>query len=276
AKVFQTGLLTTTDAADIGWSEVPLAELHVEPARALLERLGAEIREGAKVTEIVTGGAGAPHPRLVRGVRVDGEILEAEAVVLAVPHDGAASLVPLGAVEDRAAFAGLGSSPIVNVHVVFDRKVMAYKMAAGTGSPVQFVFDRTAASGLDREGGGQALAVSLSGAEAEIGERPEVLTNRYVAALGELFPAARGATVLDAVVTREHDATFRGVPHTRALRPGAVTAISNLALAGAWTDTGWPATMEGAVRSGKAAAEVVLGSLSRSLAEQARREEVVA
>jgi uncharacterized protein with NAD-binding domain and iron-sulfur cluster len=82
--------------------------------------------------------------------------------------------------------------------------------------------------------------------------------------LRELFPGARDATVLDGVVTREHAATFRAVPGTRVLRPGARTALRGLALAGAWTDTGWPATMEGAVRSGHAAAREVLAALSGS------------
>src|SRR5262249_61087513 len=93
---------------------------------------------------------------------------------------------------------------------------------------------------------------------------PGVLGAPCVDALRDLFPEARDATVLDAVVTREHAATFRGVPGTRALRPGARTALRGLAVAGAWTDTGWPATMEGAVRSGHAAARAVLSELSGS------------
>jgi len=94
-----------------------------------------------------------------------------------------------------------------------------------------------------------------------------VLTDRFSSALCELFPAARTANVLDAVVTREHAATFRGVPGTASLRPGPDSGIANLHLAGSWTDTGWPATMEGAVRSGTVAA-------ARALAGARRREEV--
>ncbi|MGH9295069.1 MAG: FAD-dependent oxidoreductase, partial [Acidimicrobiales bacterium] len=130
------------------------------------------------------------------------------------------------------------------------------------------------------EPGSQVLAVSLSGADAEIGERPEALVARITTALRRLCPAAREATVLDAVVTREHAATFRGVPGTAALRLGPRTRIANLALAGAWTATGWPATMEGAVRSGRAAAEVALAAVGhlrgRPVAGTDRLKEVVA
>jgi uncharacterized protein with NAD-binding domain and iron-sulfur cluster len=146
----------------------------------------------------------------------------------------------------------LGLSPIIDVHLVFDERVTDYKMAAAVDSPVQFVFDKTDSSGLT--GDGQCLSISVSGADDEHGERPDVLIERYRAAIDDLFPRARTANLLDAVVSREHEATFRGRPGTQALRPTTATRMPNLFLAGAWTDTGWPATMEGAVRSGNRAA----------------------
>ena len=191
AKVFQTGLLTETGAADIAWSQVPLADLHVEPARRLLRSLGADVRQRARVTEVVLGGPGSSAPSRARGVVVDGEILEAEAVVLGVPHDAASRLLPTEAFRDPASLSALGAVPIVNVHFVFDRKVMPYPLAAAVDSPVQFAFDRTAASGLDGSNGGQVLAISLSGADAEIGERPEELIERQLEGVRSLFPVAR-------------------------------------------------------------------------------------
>jgi squalene-associated FAD-dependent desaturase len=275
AKVFQTGLLTDAGAGDLGWSRVPLADLHVEPARRLLESLGADVRVRARADGLVLGGTPASAPQ-VRGVETAGQILEAEAVVVAVPHDAAAGLLPAEALDgapggftDPSVLRRLGTVPIVNVHIVFDRAVMPYGVAAAVDSPVQFVFDRTRAAGVPAGSPHQVLAVSLSAADASIGERPEVLIEEQLAALRLLFPAARSAEVLDAVVTREHDATFRGVPGTRLLRLPARTGVRNLALAGAWTDTGWPATMEGAVRSGHSAAEVVLGALGRRSRRQA-------
>ena len=124
---------------------------------------------------------------------------------------------------------------------------------------MQFVFDRTDSSGLER---GQYLAISISGADAVIGRRPEDLVRSFHDALGELFPLARRAALLDATVSREHTATFRPRPGTAGLRPGTATARPGLLLAGAWCDTGWPATMEGAVRSGQTAAEEALRQVS--------------
>jgi uncharacterized protein with NAD-binding domain and iron-sulfur cluster len=102
--------------------------------------------------------------------------------------------------------------------------------------------------------GGQVLALSLSAADAVEHLDVEALRARFVPALAQLLPAARDAQVHRFLVHREHHATFRATPGARALRPGPATALPGLALAGAWTDTGWPATMEGAVRSGHAAA----------------------
>jgi uncharacterized protein with NAD-binding domain and iron-sulfur cluster len=155
----------------------------------------------------------------------------------------------------------LGTSPIVNVHVVYDRMVTDLAMAAAIGSPVQWVFDRSAAAGLDD---GQCLAVSLSAAGAYLGRSPDELIAAFVDALGELFPAAREAHVVDAVVTRERAATFRAAPGSRALRCGPRTGAPGVFLAGAWTDTGWPATMEGAVRSGVVAAREALLACGRT------------
>ena len=128
-------------------------------------------------------------------------------------------------------------------------------MAAAIDSPVQWIFDRTSASGART---GQLVAVSLSNAVDEIGVSVAELRARYLPALERLLPAARGAEVIDFAVTHEPRATFRAAPGSRKLRPGARTAVQGVYLAGAWTDTGWPATMEGAVRSGLDAARAAL------------------
>jgi squalene-associated FAD-dependent desaturase len=260
AKVFRTGLLSRRDAADIGYPQVPLSELHADPAARALAAVGGEIR----LRTPVRGVTGADEARGGSGrfevVTSEGS-LEADAVILAVPHDRAVDLCPRPDLLDRTKLEALGTSPIVNVHVVYDRKVMDLPFAAGVGTPVQWVFDRTAQAGLDR---GQYLAVSISGADREIDERTEVLRSRFLPALASLFPPAGGAAVERFFVTREHAATFRQVPGTRALRPPAGTPLPGFFVAGAWTDTGWPATMEGAVRSGMSAARLALIDLGRT------------
>src|SRR5205085_1895671 len=135
----------------------------------------------------------------------------------------------------------------------YDRPVTELPFAAAVDSPVQWVFDRTRISGLRRPGH-QYLAISLSAAEEYVDVPAAKLRERFVPALAELFPAAREARVAEFFVTRERRATFRQAPGSGALRPKAGTQIPGLVLAGAWTDTGWPDTMESAVRSGLAAA----------------------
>jgi squalene-associated FAD-dependent desaturase len=263
-KVFRTGLLSQRDAGDVGYARVPLSEVHAGPAGRALEGAGARIHLHAPVRAVAVRGDGAgidgDGAARFDVITPDGSV-EADAVVVAVPHDRAAEIVPPATLADPEALRRLGTSPIVNVHVVYDRKVMDLPFAAGVGTPVQWVFDRTGPSGLDH---GQYLAISISGADQEIEERTEDLRGRFLPALASLFPLAREAQVDRFFVTREHAATFRQSPGTRALRPPARTRVPGLLLAGAWTDTGWPATMEGAVRSGVAAAREALIHVGRT------------
>ena len=257
-KVFRTGLLDAADAGDLGWTRVPLSALHGDAAAEAIAAQGGHIQLQAHVESVGEGPS----------VTVGGQRVEVDAVILAVPHDVVDDLLPPNTVAGQSGLVDLGISPIVNVHFVFDRQVMDVPFTAALDSPVQFVFDRTqAASWTGNEAeepvsagsrGEQVVAVSQSAAFDEIGERPAEMIERYRAALAELLPRSAEAEVIDAVVTREHRATFAGRPGTRRLRPGPSTAIDGLFLAGAWTDTGWPATMEGAVRSGKLAAGIAL------------------
>jgi squalene-associated FAD-dependent desaturase len=265
ATVFQIGLLTDAAAGDIGWSEVPLAQLHADPAAAALGRAGADIRTSTPVASVesLVGGV---------AVRTATERIRAGAVIVAVPHDAAAALLPTVAGAHR--WTALGTSAIVNVHLVYDRPVVPHAMAAVIDSPLQFVFDRTHTSGLGA-GQGQALAVSLSAASDWAGTPSDTVVAMAERELARLFPDAAAARRLDAVVIRERAATFRGAPGSRALRPVTRTGVPGVYLAGAWTATGWPATMEGAVRSGLSAARAVIADAATA-AFTAAEEEVVA
>lgn len=254
AFVLRTGLLQRADAGDIGFHMRPLGETLGEPAERVLARAGVEVKLGARVERV------AQSEDALR-VRANGAELDASAVVSAIPHQRAATLLEPLLGEQATRWTALGESPIVNVHVVYDRRVCELGFAAGVGTPVQYVFDRTDAAGL-RDG--QCLAISLSGAEQDMRRSSEELRERYVGALAELFPRAREARVRSVHVSREHAATFRAAPGAQALRPGPRTRVRGLVLAGAWTDTGWPATLEGAVLSGHAAAREALRSLALS------------
>jgi squalene-associated FAD-dependent desaturase len=249
AKVFQTGLLDTADGGDVGYSRVPLSRLHAEPAERALREAGVDVRVKTRVNAL--------RP----GVEVDSDagVFEADAAVVAVPHDRVAGMLPSGAVEQP--IGDLGTSPIVNAHVIYEHPVTDVPFAAGLDTPVQWLFDRTRESGL-RDG--QHLALSLSGADREMSMSNEELRAELIPALAALLPAAQDVNVLDFFVVREHAATFRAEPGSARLRPGPRTAVPGLFLAGAWTDTGWPATMEGAVRSGRSAAAEALAALGAS------------
>jgi protoporphyrinogen oxidase len=209
-------------------------------------------REGEERGE----GAGGEDAAERGGSVSDQECVGADAVIVALPHARAAGLIEPLDPEMAARAKALKDSPIVNLHVVYDRRVCEWPFAAGVESPVQYTFDRGAAGGVGE--GCQYLAVSLSGAEQEMGMSVDALRERYVPALAELFPRARAARVERFMATREHAATFRAEPGVGALRPGPSTAVPGLVVAGAWTDTGWPATLEGAVLSGHAAARCAL------------------
>jgi squalene-associated FAD-dependent desaturase len=263
ATVIKTGLLGRKDAADIGISAIPLGDLHGKAAAGLLARLGADVRLSTKATSIEPAGSAAGRGGGFQ-VRVSSggdaaEVLTADAVVLAVPAWVATKLAPAGQEAAAAQWAQIDSAPIVNVHVHYDRRVTRLPFAAALDSPVQWVFDKTRAAGAAT---GQYLAVSLSAADDYVDVPAARLREQFLPALEQLFPAAVDASVLDFFVTRERRATFRQVPGSGRLRPGASTSVPGFALAGAWTDTGWPDTMEGAVRSGQNAAEHIIGELA--------------
>jgi hydroxysqualene dehydroxylase len=256
AFVFQTGLLASADAGDIGFHSGTLQEIIGSPARRALADAGVDVRLAWRAERL---------DRVGDGYRLEGrsasgpDSVEAQAAIVALPHDRAGGLLEPLLGPNAGMPAALASSPIVNLHVVYSQRVLDQPFAAGVGTPVQYLFDRTSAAGAPA--GHQYLAISLSGASTEMQESVPVLRERYLRALAELLPRARSATVERFQVTREHSATFRASPGSGALRPGARTKLARLALAGAWTDTRWPATLEGAVLSGGKAAKVVLGEL---------------
>jgi hydroxysqualene dehydroxylase len=251
ATVFQIGLLESADAGDVGYARVPLSRLHSDPAERALRAAGVDLRTRTRARRITSG-----DERVT--VESDAGPLEADLVVVAVPHVRASGLLPEGALTQP--IEQLGSSPIVNLHVIYDRRVTELPFAAGVRTPVQWLFDRTESSGLQK---GQHLAISLSGADREMDKTNGELREEYLPALADLLPGAREARVEDFFVVRENTATFRSVPGVGKLRPGPRTAVKGIFLAGAWTNTGWPATMEGAVRSGHAAAQAALKAPSR-------------
>jgi hydroxysqualene dehydroxylase len=254
-QVFRVGFLDRADGSDIGWSKVPLGELHGTIALRAMAEAGVSTLLSTSATSITRSSPDT------LAIETSNGVLTFDAVIVATPPRVSASL---GALSDAELASDLGISPIVNIHFVFDRKVTELAVAACVDSPIEFLFDRTDASGVTS---GQCLVVSLSAADRYIAQGSSELTVTFLEALCELFPKARDAKVVASVVTREHAATFRAAPGVEKLRAEARTELPGLFLAGSWCDTGWPATMEGAVRSGDAAALLALSLGSTSTRE---------
>jgi hydroxysqualene dehydroxylase len=177
------------------------------------------------------------------------EELEADAIVVAVPPRESARL--LGEEEPE-----LEDSPIVSVHLWFARPLLEQPLAALLGSDAHWVFDRGALTG-SRPERGQYLTVVSSGVPELLDVRGRELVERIA---GQLTDRLGHAELLWSRVSREPYATVALRPGVR--RPGVETSRPNVARAGTWTDTGWPATMESAIRSGRRAAQHILSSTS--------------
>ncbi|HEY8535302.1 MAG TPA: hydroxysqualene dehydroxylase HpnE [Vicinamibacterales bacterium] len=234
------------DAA-IGLSRRPLDELYAVPARRYLEARGSAVQTGARAKLMTAGGR-------AKGVVVKGDLIEAGAVIATVPwHELPAFVDGVPEMADvAAAAASMGSSPIVSVNLWLDRPVTDAAFIGLAGRTFQWIFDR---SRILAEPSAH-LAMVSSGASAIVGLDNRTLVERARDDLASALPAARGAQVRRAIVVREKRATFSLAPGGPA-RPGAWTPVAGFFLAGDWTDTGLPATIEGAVASGHRAADLV-------------------
>jgi uncharacterized protein with NAD-binding domain and iron-sulfur cluster len=229
---------------------VPLHDLHVAPAVRYIEARGGRVRLNARAASIEVTHNRARAVHLAGGTRD-----EADAVVVAVPHDRVAALLPpaIAGAEPFAGLAAIRSAPIVNLHLWFDRSVAAWPFAAFIGNDLQWVFNRWRLDmAPSRE---HRLTVSVSGAGRFLEMPAGAIREQMLPQLARAVPGVRRAELTRFRVTKEPAATFVPAPGLR--RPGNVTPIANLVLAGAYTATGWPATMESAVRSGLKAARAL-------------------
>ena len=213
----RTALLGERSDSDLVLPTRPLGEMHGDAAGRALEAAGATIETGARVD--------------------DPDSLDADAVVLATPP----------------ADSDLEYSPIVSVHLWFDRALLTTPFAALLGSDAHWVFDRGELTG-HRPERGQYLTVVSSGAPELLELRGKDLVERIA---GQVTERLGGSELLWSRVSREPHATIAVRPGSDAHRPGLETDRPNVVRAGAWTATGWPPTMEGAVRSGRAAAKAL-------------------
>ena len=235
-QVFWLGFLARSNSYEMGVPAVPLGELYSSDGWKRIGNVRLHLRAAADSADVTDGR--------VSGVMIQGQKRTADCYISALPFERAGAVFPQAEIApDR-----FEHSPITGIHLWFDRSVTQLEHATLLDRTVQWMFNKS---------GGRYIEVVISASRdlVEMG-RNEVI-DLAVRELAEFFPRVRDAKLEKAHVVKEVRATFSPRPGAEALRPLNATKLSNLFLAGDWTRSGWPATMEGAVRSGYLAAEAV-------------------
>jgi zeta-carotene desaturase len=257
AKVMVESLLKSAEGGRLGVPTEPMSEFYAGVAR-LAERQGAEMRLRASVERIERAGG------VWRAVMSDGSSVEAKAMVLALPFEQAQSLLVtiaepservLGVMEGFAQFV---HAPITTIHLWLDREVTEMEQAALLDTRIQWMFNK---SRIRRSAAGEHYyELVISASHAELKRSREEILSFAIEEFARFFPAMRAAKILRAGVLKEARATFSVTPGLERFRPEADSLGDGIFLAGDWTKTDWPSTMEGGVRSGRIAAERVAGA----------------
>lgn len=256
--LIRNALLRGPGHAAVGWSTVGLTTLIDSAARRFIEQAKGYVITGTGVSSIET------RDGYVRAVNLEnGSTVRCSYCILAVPVDVAGRLLPEGANDEVscATTEKLEASPIVAVHIWYDRQVIERDFTAVINSPLQWVFNVSSLHG-ENNVDFQHVVISVSGAHSWICRSKADLETIFVSEMARQFPAARGASVRKVRVIKNLNATIRPAPGTERYRPAQRTGIRGLYLAGDWTATGWPSTTESAARSGSLAAVAVLEDLS--------------
>lgn len=254
--VFWKGFIANRAGYKFGVPIVTLGELY-EGCRAALTQSGGEARLRAPVRQIEI------ENNHVTGVSFEsGEALQADHYVAAVPHGDLPRLLSPD-VASQPVFVNLSklrTTPITGAHLWFDRPVMNEPYITLLDSTTQWIFNKTLLYGSanpEDAGAGQHLQLVISASYGLVQRGRQEVIDECLAEVRRVLPRARDAQLAKSVLIKEANATFSPEPDCDQWRPAAAGAVQGLFLAGDWTATGWPATMEGAVRSGYLAAEAV-------------------
>jgi zeta-carotene desaturase len=251
--VFWKAFLSARAGYVVGIPRVPLGELY-EGCRLAIERRNGEVLCRAAVRGF------KQNEGSITGVAMDGgREHSADFYVLAVPHEAALKLLPERMVAGEPIFRqirNLRVSPITSVHFWFDRDVMSEPFLTLLDRTTQWIFNKSRLT--EEPGDGRYLQSVISASYGLVERSRQEIIKLCLGELHEVLPEARKARLIKATVVKETAATFSPEPGADRWRPPQRTPVPNLFLAGDWTLTGWPATMEGAVRSGYLAAEAIL------------------
>ncbi len=258
--VFWKAFLSNRTGYRMGVPAVPLANLY-DGCKSEIERRGGEVNLRASVRGLkIENGE-------IAAVRFDeGKEENADAYVFAVPHTALAELLPESVKQSDPSLANLDKikvSPITGVHFWFDRQVMKEPFVTLLDTRTQWIFNKTELyedinGRANKTDGGQYLQLVVSASYELLPKSRQEIIDLCLSEVRHALPTAREAQLVKATVIKEAAATFSPEPGVDRWRPKQETSVRGLFLAGDWTATGWPATMEGAVRSGYLAAEAVL------------------
>ncbi|MGH9430491.1 MAG: hydroxysqualene dehydroxylase HpnE [Terriglobia bacterium] len=278
-RVVRQALFSSPLDSRIGFAHPGLSECYTEAAAAYITSHGGRVETGRRVLsftirqnhdgELPRESAGLSRQKTTPGPRwrleglclEDGQTIQAGCIVSAVPWFRLASLLPAALLRKEPCFAScleLEAVPIVSIYLWFDRPVTPEELIGLRGTTIQWLFNKSASESA----GPYLISLVISGARGEVSLEKDELIATAMRELRELFPATREARLLRAMVIKERCATFSPRAETESLRPPAVTPVRGLFLGGDWTDTGLPATIEGAVRSGYTAADAVLRAVT--------------
>jgi squalene-associated FAD-dependent desaturase len=260
--VFWKAVLSNKTGYRMGVPAVALGDLY-EGCRASIEQKGGEV-----IFRSPLRGIRIENGKLIAALFDEGREETADAFVLALPHVALSELLPDSLKRADTALGNLDKiidTPITGVHLWFDRQVMTEPFVSLLDTTTQWIFNKTAlyagANGASpARDKGQYLQLVISASYDLLQKPRQEIIDLCLKEVRHAFPAAREAKLLKATVIKEAAATFSPQPGVDCWRPIQQTSIGGLFLAGDWTATGWPATMEGAVRSGYLAAEAVLRS----------------
>ena len=285
--VFWKAFLSNREGFRLGIPSVPLSDLY-DGCRAAIEKRGGEVRTRATVRELRI-----EQSRMKSIVFDDGSEEVADAFVMAVPQSAVLDIIDPALAASDASFAGLQhlhDAPITGIHLWFDRQVMDEPFLTLLDHTVQWIFNKTllysdASQPSSSNGDGAAKKVGVVPEDGDVVVKNDVVSNNddgqylqlvisasydlvsrprqeiiemCLRELQDVLPATRDAKLVKSTVIKEVAATFSPEPGSDQWRPGPRCSVENLFLAGDWTRTGWPATMEGAVRSGYIVAEAIL------------------
>jgi zeta-carotene desaturase len=250
-RVVKLALFSLPEDSKLGIARVGLSECYTTAATAFIEARGGQVLLSRNVKQLrIEQGA-------CRGVDLDAETVEATEIISAVPWQQLATILPGDLLRNEAFFGGalaLKPAPIISINLWFDGPITDLEFVGLRGTNVQWLFDKSHILGASDH----CVALVLSGAHEHVSKSKEELLAIAMKELGEVLPSAKNAKLLHSLIIKERFATFSPSPEAEPLRPAARTPIKGLYLAGDWTATGLPATIEGAVQSGYTAAKEVL------------------